>query len=165
MNDTKTVIFERRTLERYKPIDHVETATEALAISLNETGGIQWERMAALIGYSIKELRAELDGQVYQTPQGEWETADEYLSGDVRDKLKTAEALAAINPVYSRNVEALKAVQPADILPGDINARLGASWIPRSDIADFIAETLQVPVSDVTIGHAGEIAAWSVKLG
>ncbi len=165
MNATKTVIFERRTLERYKPIDHVETAAEALAISLNETGGIQWERMAALTGYSMKELQAELDGHVYQTPIGEWETADEYLSGDVRAKLKTAEAAAMINPAYTRNVEALLAVQPADILPGDINARFGASWIPKGDIAEFIADLLHVPVSDVSIGHAGEIAAWSVKLG
>ncbi len=101
---------------------------------------------------------------MFQNPQGEWETGDEYLSGDVRDKLKTAEAAAAINPSFYRNVEALKAVQPADILPGDINARLGASWIPRSDIESFIAETLQVPVSDVSVYHADDIAAWSVRL-
>ncbi len=164
MTATKTVIFERRTLERYKPIDHVDAASEALAISLNETGSIHWERMAVLTGYSIKEMQAELDGQVYQTPIGEWETADEYLSGDVRDKLRTAEALAMINPAYHRNVEALQAVQPQDILPGDINARLGASWIPKGDIADFIADLLHVPVNDVSIGHAGDIAAWSVKL-
>jgi len=161
---TKTVIFERRTLERYKPVDHVETASEALAISLNETGSINWERMKSLTGYSIKEIRAELGGQVYQNPEGEWETADEYLSGDVRAKLKTAQAAAAINPTYARNVEALIAVQPADILPGDINARLGAPWIPRSDIADFIADTLQVPRNKIAVGHAGEIAAWSVIL-
>src|SRR3989440_9200091 len=164
MTATKSVIFTRRTLEGYKPISHVETAAEALAISLNETGSIHWERMAALTGYSIKEMEAQLGSQVFQNPQGEWETADEYLSGNVRDKLKTAEAAAAINPTYNRNVEALQAVQPADILPGDIHARLGAGWIPRSDIQSFIAETLQVPVSDVSIGHAGEIAAWSVKL-
>src|SRR5437588_10083457 len=121
--------------------------------------------MAELTGFSFKEFQAELDGQVFQNPQGEWETGDEYLSGNVRDKLKTAEAAAAIHPTYNRNVDALKAVQPADILPGDINARLGSSWIPRSDIADFIADLLQVPVNDVAIGHAGDIAAWSVKLG
>src|SRR6266851_1988746 len=164
MTATKTVIFERRTLERYKPVDHVETASEALAISLNEIGGIHWERMKSLTGYSLKEIQAELGSQVYQNPEGEWETADEYLSGDVRAKLKTAMSAAAINPTYARNVEALTSVQPADILPGDINARLGAPWIPRSDIADFIAETLQVPRSHVGVGHAGEIAAWSVLL-
>ena len=161
---TKTVIFERRTLERYKPVEHVETASEALAISLNETGGIHWERMAELSGYSVKAIQAELGSQVYQNPQGEWETADEYLSGDVRAKLKTAMSAAAINPAYARNVEALIAVQPADILPGDINARLGAPWIPRRDIADFITDLLQVPAGNVAVGHAGEIAAWSVML-
>jgi N12 class adenine-specific DNA methylase len=164
MTATKTIIFERRTLERYKPVEHVEAASEALAISLNETGGIHWERMAALTGYSVKEIQAELCSQVYQNPENDWETADEYLSGDVRAKLKTAMSAAAINPFFSRNVEALTSVQPADILPGDINARLGAPWIPRSDIADFIAETLQVPRSNVAVGHAGEIATWSVLL-
>src|SRR3989440_1129991 len=164
MTATKSVIFTRRTLEGYKPVTHVETAAEALAISLNETGSIHWERMAELTGFSFKEFQAELDGQVFQNPQGEWETADEYLSGNVRDKLKTAEAAAALNPTYNRNVDALKAVQPADILPGDINARLGSSWIPRSDIEDFIAELLHIPRGDVSVAHAGEIAAWSVRL-
>ena len=138
-----------------------ETAAEALAISLNETGrhciGSAWHRLPAR---ASRQMQAELEGQVYQNPEGgEWETADEYLSGDVRAKLKTAEAAADINPAWRRNVEALKAVQPADILPGDINARLGASWIPRSDIRDFIAELLQVPKNDVAVGHAGEIAS------
>jgi N12 class adenine-specific DNA methylase len=160
----KTAIFEKRTLERYQPVSHVETATEALAVSLNELGGVGWERMAELTGESIRQLQVELVGQVFQTPQGVWETADEYLSGDVRSKLRTAEAAAAINPVFARNVEALRAVQPEDIKPGDIQARLGASWIPKSDIADFIAETLQLPRGDVSVGHAGAIATWSVKL-
>ncbi len=164
MTARKTVIFERRTLERYKPIEHVEGASEALAISLNETGGISWERMASLTGFSLKELQKELDGQVFHNPEGAWETADEYLSGDVRDKLRTAEAAARINPKFNRNVEALRAVQPADILPGDINARLGASWIPRSDIRDFIAQVLQVQTSTVAVGHASEIATWSIIL-
>src|SRR5260221_779588 len=120
--------------------------------------------MAELSGYSVRAIQAELGSQVYQNPEHDWETADEYLSGDVRAKLKTAEAAAAINPTYARNVEALIAVQPADILPGDINARLGAPWIPRRDIADFIADLLQVPAGNVAVGHAGEIAAWSVML-
>ncbi len=162
---TKTVIFERRTLERYKPVAHVETSAEALAISLNEAGGIDWERMASLTGFGLKAMQAELSGQVYQNPEGSaWETADEYLSGDVRAKLKTAEAAADINPAYRGNVEALKAVQPPDLLPGDINARLGASWIPRNDIRDFVCELLEIPKGDVTVNHAGAIATWTVRL-
>ena len=111
-----------------------------------------------------KKCRRSWKGRSTATPEGGWETADDYLSGDVRAKLKTAEAAAALNPLYRPNVDALKAVQPADILPGDIHARLGASWIPRSDIRDFICELLQVPKGDVTVGHAGEIATWSVRL-
>src|SRR6266849_6283805 len=104
---SKTLVFERRTLERYKPVSHVETASEALAVSLNETGGISWERMASLTGYSIKEVQAELGYHVFQNPEGAWETADEYLSGDVRAKLNQAFAAAEINPSYRSNAEAL----------------------------------------------------------
>ncbi len=162
---TKAPVFERRTLERYVPVEQVDTASEALAVSLNETGGIDWERMAALTGLSITAIQAELAGQVYQSPEGhQWETADEYLSGDVRAKLRIAETMAAVNPAYQANVEALKAVQPEDIQPGDIHARLGAGWIPASDIRDFIVQLLRVPEGDVRVMHAGQIAAWTVVL-
>ncbi len=160
----KTAIFDRRTLERYRPKDHVDTAAEALAISLNETGAINWKRMTALTGRSPKQLQGELDALVYRNPEGEWETADRYLSGNVRVKLATAEAAAGIDPAYQRNVEALKAVQPADLLPGDISARLGSSWIPATDIRDFIAETLDVPARAVTVSHSGAIATWALTL-
>src|SRR6202035_431461 len=122
----------RRTLERYKPKDHVDTAAEALAISLNETGGIDWKRMATLTGHGARQMQRELDSLVYRNPEGDWETADRYLSGNVRAKLKTAEAAATIDRAYQRNVDALTAVQPADLLPGDIRARLRSGWIPAS---------------------------------
>src|SRR5437764_2690313 len=121
--------------------------------------------MAVLTGLSITATQAELAGQVFQNPEGQqWVTADEYLSGDVRAKLRTAETMAAMNPAYQANVEALKAVQPEDILPGDIHARLGAGWIPASDMKDFIVQLLRVPEGDVTVMHAGQIAAWTVAL-
>ena len=82
--------------------------------------------MGQLTGHSFKQMLAELDTQIYQTPAGDWETADEYLSGDVRGKLRHAEGAAALNPAYERNVTALKAVQPEDLKPGDISARLGS---------------------------------------
>ena len=143
----KTAIFERRTLERYKPATHVETAAEALAISLNETGKIDWPRMTASPAAREKQLQRELDDLIYRNPEGgEWETADRYLSGDVRAKLKAAESAAALDPAFRAQCRRrLKAVQPADLLPGDISARLGAAWIPASDIRDFICETLDVP--------------------
>ena len=120
--------------------------------------------MEALTGHTPKQLQRELDALVYRNPEGEWETADRYLSGNVRAKLKTAEAAAAIDPSYRRNVEALTAVQPADLLPGDISARLGSSWIPASDIHDFIAETLDVPARAVSVSHSGAIATWALTL-
>ena len=161
----KTAIFERRTLERYKPVDHVETAAEALTVSLNETGEITWPRMAELTGRSASQLQRELGSLVYRNPEGgAWETADRYLSGNVRDKLAQATAAASLDSGFGRNVEALKAVQPADIAPGDISAKLGSSWIPASDIRDFILQTLDLTKSAVKVTHAGAIAAWGVNV-
>ena len=100
-------------------------------------------------------MQRELDSLVYRNPEGEWETADRYLSGDVRAKLKTAEAAASLDPSsYRRNVEALKEVQPVDLLPGDISARLGSSWIPASDVRTFVAELLDTPKRSITISHS-----------
>ncbi len=160
----KTAIFERRTLQQHRHAEHVETAAEALAISLNEVGRIHWPLMETLTGHSAKHLQRELDSLIYRNPEGEWETADRYLSGDVRAKLKTAEAAAGLDPSYRRNVEALKEVQPVDLLPGDISARLGSSWIPASDIRRFVSELLDVAESAVTVSHSGLIATWALTL-
>jgi N12 class adenine-specific DNA methylase len=161
---TKTAIFSKRTLDRYHPATHVDSAAEALTISLNETGGIDWKRMASLTGHSARQMQQELDGMVYRNPEGDWETADRYLSGNVRAKLKTAENAVALDPSYKRNVEALKAVQPADLLPGDISARLGSSWIPAGDVRGFICETLGVSTGEVNVAHSGAIATWNLTV-
>ena len=161
---SKAAIFERRTLQKYKPAEHVETGAEALAISLNETGGVHWPRMESLTGRTQKQLQRELDSLVYRNPEGEWETADRYLSGNVRAKLVTAEAAASLDRSYQRNVDSLKAVQPADLLPGDICARLGSSWIPASDVRQFIVELLDIPAHAVKVTHSGAIATWSVNM-
>jgi N12 class adenine-specific DNA methylase len=162
---TKTAIFERRTLERYAPVEHVETAAEALAVSLNETGEVHWPCMERVTGRSARQLQKELGSLVYRNPEGgAWETADRYLSGDVRAKLRAAEAAAVLDPSCTRNVEALTAVQPVDLQPGEIEARLGSSWIPANDIRDFIAEHLGMFAGSVRIGHAPEIATWTVEV-
>jgi N12 class adenine-specific DNA methylase len=161
----KSAIFERRTLQRHKAAEHVETAAEALAISLNEVGRIHWPLMEKLTGHSSRQLQRELDSLVYRNPEGEWETADRYLSGDVRAKLRTAEAAATLDPSsYRRNVDALKEVQPVDLLPGDISARLGSSWIPVSDVKKFVSELLDTPERTITVSHSGVIAAWALTL-
>ena len=133
----KTAIFERRTVERYKPVEHVEMAAEALAVSLNESGGIDWPRMEQVTGRSARQLQHELNGLVYRNPEGSWETADQYLSGNVRAKLAAARAAAALDASYQRNVDALEGAQPADLQPGEIEARLGSSWIPASGYPGF----------------------------
>ena len=162
---TKTAIFTARTLDKYKPATHVESAAEALAISLNEFGAIEWPRMAELTGRTDKQMQRELGAMVYRNPNGgEWETADRYLSGNVRDKLTEAESAAHLDRSYERNIEALKAVQPPDLLPGDISARLGASWIPASDVRDFVSELLDIPKSSLNVTHAGAIATWGLNL-
>src|ERR1700691_2655923 len=101
--------------------------------------------MEKLTGRQPKQLQRELDALVYRNPEGEWETADRYLSGDVRAKLRCAEAAAGLDHAYTRNVDALKAVQPEDLLPSDISARLGSSWIPAADVKQFVFELLEVP--------------------
>ena len=162
---TKTAIFERRTLERYRPVERVETASEALLVSLNETGQISWPRMESLTGRTATELQDELGSLAYQNPEsGVWETADRYLSGNVRTKLAVAQASERIDPAYRRNVEALRDVQPKDLEPGEIEARLGSSWIPPSDVRDFVTELLDVPRAGVKIGYAETIATWTVEL-
>ncbi len=160
----KTAIFERRTLERYRPVAHVETAAEALAISLNETGAIDWPRMQEVTGRPARALQRELGNLAWRNPEGDgWETEDRYLSGDVRRKLATATAAAALDPAYQRNIEALKAMQPADLAPGDIEVRLGSSWIPPSDVRDFIASLLDITPNSVRVAHAAPIATWTVE--
>jgi N12 class adenine-specific DNA methylase len=161
----KAAIFERRTLERPRPAEHVETGAEALAIALNEYGKIHWPRMTQLTGRAEKQLQRELADLIYRNPNGgQWETADAYLSGNVREKLKEAETAARIDPSCRRNVDALKSVQPPDLQPGDISARLGSSWIPATDVRDFIAELLGTPAHNVTVNHSGAIATWTVSL-
>lgn len=159
---TKAAVFHQRTLQRHKTVDRVETAAEALAISLNETGWIDWETMERLTGRSEKRMQRELDSMIYRNPEGEWETADRYLSGDVRAKLKTAQAASALDETFARNVVALTAMQPVDLMPGDISARLGSPWIPASDVKRFLVEALDIAPASLTVNHSAAIATWSV---
>ena len=102
---------------------------------------------------------------VYRNPAGGiWETADRYLSGDVRQKLRAAESAVELDPEYRRNIQALQAVQPADLEPGDIEARLGSSWSPASDLRQFLCELLDIPARTIRVGHAPAIATWSVEM-
>jgi N12 class adenine-specific DNA methylase/2'-5' RNA ligase len=161
---TKADIFSKRTNTKYVPPETAPDTPAALAIALNEFGGINWKRIQQLTGLKREAAEQELvkSGLVYRNPEGEkFETADEYLSGDVRDKLRVATAAADTDPEYQHNVEALQKVQPVDLGPGDIDARLGANWIPKEVIAQFVTDTLHV--GRVQVGHAAEIATWNVQ--
>ncbi|MDQ2777103.1 MAG: DEAD/DEAH box helicase family protein [Acidobacteriota bacterium] len=160
----KTAIFFRRTLEQYTPVERTETSSEALLVSLNETGQIDWDRMEQLTGRSPSEMQAELGSLVYQNPDGgRWETADRYLSGNVREKLGLAEAAGQLDSRFRRSAEALRSVQPPDLEPTDIEARLGSPWIPTSDVRSFLVQLLEVSRDSVKVGFAESIATWTVE--
>ena len=163
----KTAIFERRTLERYKPGRRMsKPPPRRLPFRSMRPGRIDWPRMTSLTGRTEKQLQRELDDLIYRNPEGgEWETADRYLSGNVRAKLKAARGRSRPRPrPTSAMSRRLKAVQPADLLPGDISARLGASWIPASDVRDFVCRDSRCSQSAVTVSHSGAIATWTLTL-
>jgi N12 class adenine-specific DNA methylase len=162
---TKADIFSKRVIDTTKPATSADNAKDALSLSLNEKGRIDWVRMQELTGRTPKDLQEELGPLVYQNPSGKaWEPADEYLSGNVRRKLADAEAAAQMDRKFARNVDALKAVQPKELLPGEIKARLGSSWIPKQDIQKFVSELLDIPMRSVSVGHSEGLGSWTLSL-
>ncbi|WP_201750248.1 DEAD/DEAH box helicase family protein [Tautonia marina] len=156
----KAAIMERDVVGPTPPITHVASAEEGLLVSLNQRGKVDLPFIAGLYGKPEAAVTQELGDLIYRNPETKaYETADQYLSGDVRAKLKQA---VAAGPGYARNVEVLKEVQPPDILPGDIDANLGAPWIPEGDIAAFAAHLFGVQAGDIRIGHLKKDALWTV---
>ena len=142
--ERKADMFTRRTIQPHRPVEHTETAAEALAVSLNELGRVDMEYMSRLCGKNEVEIAAELSGVIFRVPGTErYVTADEYLSGNVRVKLREAEAAAKDDASYSINVEALKAAQPRELTASEIDVRLGATWIEPRYIEQFMVETFQ----------------------
>ncbi|KFL29752.1 lactate dehydrogenase [Devosia riboflavina] len=139
----------------------ITSAADALAVVLNERGQADVDHIAGLLQMDADAVIAELGEAIYRDPEtGAWQTADAYLSGQVRDKLKAAEAAATLDPVFERNVRALVDVQPADLGPSDITARLGAPWIPAVDVVAFVKEAMG---ADIKIRHMPELASWTVQ--
>ena len=142
--ERKADMFTRRTIQPHRAVEHTETAAEALAVSLNELGRVDMEYMSRLCGKNEVEIAAELSGVIFRVPGTErYVTADEYLSGNVRVKLREAEAAAKDDASYSINVEALKAAQPRELTASEIDVRLGATWIEPRYIEQFMVETFQ----------------------
>ena len=160
---TKATIMVKDVVGRAPEVTTVATAEEGLLVSLDKKGVVDVSFIASLYGKDEATVIEELGDLIYHDPAaGELQTADEYLSGNVREKLAQAEAAG---PEFARNAEALRAVQPEDVLPGEIDANLGAPWVPEGEIRAFAAELFGVPPSSISIGRLKKDALWSVEAG
>ena len=163
----KADMFTRRTIRAHEAVTSVDTASEALALSISEKACVDMEYMSKLTGKSQDELINELNGVIFLDPvHGEWQTADEYLSGNVRQKLREAENAAVDSPGYLPNVEALRQTQPRDLDASEIEVRLGATWIDPSYIREFMWETFETPFYQqrmIDVTYSAFTAEWNIR--
>ena len=163
----KADMFTRRTIRAHEAVTSVDTASEALALSISEKACVDMEYMSKLTGKSQDELIDELNGVIFLDPvRGEWQTADEYLSGNVRQKLREAEQAAQDSPGYLPNVEALQAAQPKDLDASEIEVRLGATWIDPAYIREFMWETFETPFYQqrmIDVTYSAFTAEWNIR--
>ena len=163
----KADMFTRRTIRAHEAVTSVDTASEALALSISEKACVDMEYMSKLTGKSQDELINELNGVIFLDPvRGEWQTADEYLSGNVRQKLREAEQAAQDSPGYLPNVEALRQAQPRDLDASEIEVRLGATWIDPSYIREFMWETFETPFYQqrmIDVTYSAFTAEWNIR--
>lgn len=165
----KSPLFYERTILPPKVITSVESIEEALQVTLNERGYVELTYMAGLCGKAPDTIMEEAEGRLFfSNPDGEQEgeqrwflTADEYLSGNVREKLERAEEAATLDPRYEKNVEALRAVQPTPLEAREITARLGQNWIPTEDVSDFV-KTL-IPESSPQVQYHPITGNWGIE--
>jgi N12 class adenine-specific DNA methylase/SAM-dependent methyltransferase len=156
----KAAIMTKDVVGKNPPITKVASAEEGLLVSLNQLGAIDLPYIATLYGKPEEQVIAELGDLIFRDPESQtWQTADAYLSGNVRAKLAVADRAG---PDYARNAERLKVVQPDDVLPGDIDANLGAPWLPDSDIQAFATELFHAGPGGVQVGHLKKDAVWSI---
>ena len=169
--ERKADMFTKRTIKRHTAISRVDTASEALAVSIGERAKIDLPFMAQLTGKTETELTEELRGVIFKDPAAGndpltgWQTSDEYLSGSVRRKLRAAQQAAEHNQAFQINVEALTAVQPKDLDASEIEVRLGTDWIDKSYIQQFMYEALKTPPylqRNITVNHSKFTTGWSI---
>lgn len=170
--ERKADMFTKRTIKPHKAVDTVDTASEALAVSISEKACVDMAYMAELTGKASDELAAELQGVIFRVP-GQLEkdgtphyvTADEYLSGNVRRKLRQAQRAAQQDPSFAVNVEALTAAQPKDLDASEIEVRLGATWIDKEYIQQFMYETFDTPFylqRNIEVNYSSFTAEWQI---
>ena len=180
--ERKADMFHKRTIKQQHSVDSVDTASEALAVCIGEKACVDLDFMASLMGGSekIPQIVEDLKGVIYKEPNsgpfdlqdgGEhwakgWQTADEYLSGNVRQKLRTAQRVAARDPFFAGNVDALIAAQPKDLEASEIEVRLGATWLDKKYIEQFMYETFETPRylrGQIEISYVPYTAEWQVS--
>jgi len=170
--ERKADMFTKRTIKPHKAVDTVDTASEALAVSIAEKACVDMAYMSELTGKTSDELAAELQGVIFRVP-GQLEkdgtphyvTADEYLSGNVRRKLRQAQRAAQQDPSFAVNVEALTAAQPKDLDASEIEVRLGATWIDKEYIQQFMYETFDTPFylqRNIEVNYTPFTAEWQI---
>ena len=162
----KADIFSKRTIRRRKPVTQVDTASEALAVSIGERAKVDLPFMARLTGKAEDEIVADLQGVIFLDPlEQTWQTADEYLSGNVRAKLRVAQTAAESDSSFAVNVEALQAAQPKDLDASEIDVRLGTTWVDKAYIQRFMIELLGIPYYEqrrIHVNYAPQTAEWSI---
>ena len=165
--ERKADIFTKRTIKPHEVVTSVDTASEALALSISEKACVDMHYMAQLSGKSQDELIDELNGVIFLDPtRGNWQTADEYLSGNVRQKLRQAKAAAVDAPGYAPNVEALQQAQPKDLDASEIEVRLGATWIDKDYIQQFMYETFNPAYYRrhlIQVNYSPSTAEWNIS--
>ena len=170
--ERKADMFTKRTIKPHEAVTSVDTASEALAVSIAEKARVDMEYMEQLTGKTSDELAAELQGVIFRlpgpVPEGErptYVTADEYLSGNVRRKLRQAQRAAQQDPAFAINVEALTAAQPKDLDASEIEVRLGATWIDKKYIQQFMYETFNTPnylQRAIQVNYTSYTAEWQI---
>lgn len=170
---SKSAMFTKRTIRPNRVISHAETASEALTLSVQECTSVDLHYMEQLTGKTAEELLNDLTGVVFRVPgettaAGEplYQTGEEYLSGDVRKKLATAEIFAQQDPSYRVNVDSLRSVQPKDLTAAEIELRLGTTWIPPEDIKQFILETMEPnrwAAQSIKVSYNRLNATWNIE--
>lgn len=169
---SKAAMFTQRTIRKKKEFNNVATANEALMVSLSEKAKVDINYMSKLTGISNEKIKEDLDGIIFKVPsvlneeQEEYVTADEYLSGNIREKLEVAKMSAAIDPKYQKNVEALEKAMPKELTASEIEVRLGATWIPVEIYQQFLYELLDTPswVRNYTkLSYSSYNANWNIS--
>lgn len=165
----KSDIFTKRTVRKIVEITSADTPDDALMASLSEKGEVSLQYMSELCGRSEEDIQEELKGIIFHNPEsGKWETADEYLSGNIREKIAAVESLARMRPEYAVNLEALNQVLPKKLEASDIEVRVGATWIPPHYIEDFMREVFKTPEYLLTrnmmkVNYSPVSGSWSIE--